>query len=48
MSKGPLQEPGRRTPAKGVHVLLSGPNWVFLAVCTETATSDRMRSADLR
>jgi putative transposase len=27
--------PGRRTPEKGVHVSLSGPNWVFLTVCTE-------------
>ena len=26
---------GRRTPAKGVHFSFSGPNWVFLTVCTE-------------
>jgi putative transposase len=35
MSSRPLQEPGRRTPAKGVRVSLGGPNWVFLTVCTE-------------
>ena len=35
MSEIPFREPGRRTPAKGVHVSLSGPNWVFLTVCTE-------------
>jgi putative transposase len=35
MSGVPFREPGRRTPAKGVHVSLSGPNWVFLTVCTE-------------
>ena len=27
--------PQRRTPAKGVHLSLGGPNWVFLTVCTE-------------
>ena len=27
--------PHRRTPAKGVHTSLSGPNWVFLTVCTD-------------
>ena len=27
--------PGRRTPAKGVHISFGGPNWVFLTVCTE-------------
>ena len=31
----PFREPGRRTPAKGVHISFSGPNWVFLTVCTE-------------
>ena len=31
----PFREPGRHTPAKGVHVSLRGPNWVFLTVCTE-------------
>jgi putative transposase len=31
----PFSEPGRRTPAKGVHISLGGPNWVFLTVCTE-------------
>jgi len=35
MSEIPFREPGRRTPAKGVHVSLSGSNWVFLTVCTE-------------
>ena len=35
MSEPPLREPGRRTPAKGVHLSLDGPNWVFLTVCTE-------------
>lgn len=35
MSETPFLEPGRRTPAKGVHVSLSGPNWVFLTVCTD-------------
>jgi REP element-mobilizing transposase RayT len=27
--------PQRRTPAKGVHISLGGPNWVFLTVCTQ-------------
>ena len=27
--------PQRHAPAKGVHVSLGGPNWVFLTVCTE-------------
>jgi putative transposase len=31
----PPRDPGRRTPAKGVHVTLGGPNWVMLNVCTE-------------
>jgi putative transposase len=35
MSETPFREPGRCTPAKGVRVSLSGPNWVFLTVCTE-------------
>src|SRR5829696_823686 len=35
MSENPFREPGRRTPAKGVHVSLGGPNWVFLTVCTD-------------
>lgn len=30
----PFREPGRATPAKGVHVSMDGPNWVFLTVCT--------------
>jgi len=30
-----LNDPGRKTPAKGVHVSPGGPNWVFLTVCTE-------------
>src|SRR5450631_4415857 len=35
MSETTFREPGRHTPAKGIHVSLSGPNWVFLTVCTE-------------
>jgi putative transposase len=35
MSEIPFREPGRRTPAKGVHVSLGGSNWVFLTVGTE-------------
>ena len=35
MSEIPFRDLGRRTPAKGVHVSLSGPNWVFPTVCTE-------------
>ena len=35
MQEVPFREPGRHTPAKGVHVSLSGPSWVFLTVCTE-------------
>ena len=35
MGEGVFQEPGRHTPAKGVHVSPGGPNWVFLTVCTE-------------
>jgi len=35
MSATPFREPGRRSPAKGVHVSLAGPNWVFLTVCTQ-------------
>ena len=35
MREIPFREPGRRTPAKGVHASLNGPNWVFLTVCTE-------------
>jgi len=35
MSESPFREPGRHTPAKGVHVSLDGPTWVFLTVCTE-------------
>ena len=34
MSETPFREPGRRTPAKGVHLVSGGPNWVFLTVCT--------------
>ncbi len=34
MSEIPFHEPGRHTPAKGVHVSAGGPNWVFLTVCT--------------
>ena len=29
------RDPERRTPAKGVHVMLGRSNWVFLTVCTE-------------
>jgi putative transposase len=35
MSDGQLLEPGRRAPAKGVHIMLGRPNWVLLTVCTE-------------
>ena len=35
MADIPYRDPGRRTPAHGVHVTLGGPNWVFLTVCTE-------------
>jgi len=35
MSEIPFREPGRHTPAKGVHVSLGSPSWVFLTVCTE-------------
>jgi putative transposase len=35
MSEIPFREPGRRTPAKSVHISLGGSNWVFLTVCTE-------------
>lgn len=34
MSAAPFQEPGRRSPAKGVHRTTGGANWVFLTVCT--------------
>ena len=34
MSHTPFQEPGRRTPAKGVHITTGGPNCVFLTVTT--------------
>jgi putative transposase len=34
MSEMPFREAGRRTPAKGVHLSLGGPNWIFLTVCT--------------
>ena len=30
-----FREPGRRAPAKGVHIQPGGPNWVFLTVSTE-------------
>src|SRR5262245_9930318 len=35
MSDFPFRDPGQRTPAKGVHVSLGGPNWVFLTVCVD-------------
>ena len=35
MSEIPFRESGRRTPAKGVYASLTGPNSVFLTVCTE-------------
>jgi putative transposase len=38
MDEQPYREPGRRTPAKGVHVSLGGPNWVLLTVCTDERT----------
>ncbi len=34
-SGAPYEPVGRQTPAKGVHIQLAGPNWVFLTVCTE-------------
>ncbi len=34
MSLNPFQEPGRHTPAKGVHLKTGGPNWVFLTINT--------------
>ncbi|MBI5773719.1 MAG: hypothetical protein HZA89_08255 [Verrucomicrobia bacterium] len=37
MSDDPFREPGRRTPAPGVHVTLGGPNWVLLNVCTKNS-----------
>lgn len=37
MSKMPFRGFGRRrrTPAKGVHISLGGPNWILLTVCTD-------------
>ena len=35
VSEEPFPLSSRRTPAKGVHISLGGPNWVFLTVCTE-------------
>lgn len=35
MSSAPFHDPGRCTPAKGVHISLGGPNWVFLTICTD-------------
>ena len=35
MNETPFRESGRRTPAKGVHISLGKPNWVFVTVCTE-------------
>ncbi|MGO8699858.1 MAG: hypothetical protein ACLQVY_19335 [Limisphaerales bacterium] len=35
MSNGPRLNPERGAPAKGVHIFLGRPNWVFLTVCTE-------------
>lgn len=36
MSGSPFpRDPGRCTPAKGVHITTGGPNWVLLTVCTE-------------
>jgi len=35
MSPNPPRDPGRRTPAKGVHIAFDQPNWVILTVCTE-------------
>ena len=34
-ASGRADLPVRRAPAKGVHVSLGGPNWVFLTVCAE-------------
>jgi putative transposase len=33
--QNPSRRIARRTPAKGVHVSINGPNWVFLTVCTQ-------------
>ncbi len=33
--EGSAKTPCRSTPARGVHVTLGGPNWVFLTVCTD-------------
>ena len=35
MSETPFRDPGRRAPAKGVHLSSGGPNWVLLTVCTK-------------
>ena len=35
MSQLPFREPGRQQPAKGVHIQLGRPNWVFLTVNAE-------------
>ena len=35
MADLPFRDPGRLTPAKGVHISLGGSNWVFLTVCTK-------------
>jgi putative transposase len=35
MPEDSISEPGRRTPAKGVHFSHAGANWVFLTVCAE-------------
>lgn len=34
MSDSQPKEPGRRTPAKGVNIILGQANWVLLTVCT--------------
>ena len=35
MNEIPDREPGRRTPAKGVHVPTGEQTWIFLTVCTD-------------
>ncbi len=35
MSEGFYKEAGRQKPARGVHVILSGPNIVWATVCTK-------------
>ena len=45
MSIGPRLDPERGAPAKGVHIVLGRPNWVFLTVCTENRSPWLAQSA---